>query len=582
MDLKPVNHRIEDYIIRNPIGSGQFGKVYLAINIETSQKYAIKRIEKSKVQAIPKLIELLKTEMSIMSGINHPNILHMYDFLETDSSYCLVLNYCNQGDYYMYLKNKGLNRLGEQDGVAFLKQIANGFKELRKHRILHRDFKPANVFLHNDSIVIGDFGFSKQDSELAYTKLGTPLYMAYEILTKDPDNNSQLYDSKADLWSVGTVYYEMLFGRPPFQAKYEKELIPLIETTSGPNLQFPFKVSQNSEDLLRRILTIDPNERISWNEFFKHPLFAESNGLNNSLMGVALSIGNTINARNLKFEREFSKNQEDKNPSNNVSFLNTSEIALENKNTLQSRYVKENEMNIEEEEEIEAILTMREILMRYNHERNILKLLSDTFKKGLNLLSKIDSLNKVDENVIQNFKNQMIIIMMLLSGKGYHSSNLIIESIDRHINIFNYPLTNFADFLNSAESTSIKENFAKEKKLCLECLSFTKKQAELNDVNAKRYIIAGKSSEALETINTLILIEYSKLKTAVENLITEDKTAEKIILHVLASIKSLTDDKNFMFVTNANGLDVKFDWKGFYETLQDENILRFLVLHDYM
>lgn len=582
METKTVKHRIEDYVFRHPVGQGQFGKVYLAVNIETSKQYAIKRIEKTKINAIPKLLELLKTEMSIMSSITHPNILHMYDFMETDTAYCLVLNYCNQGDYYQYLKSKGLNKLSEPEAISFLKQIANGFKELRKHRILHRDFKPANIFLHNDSLIIGDFGFSKKGSELANTKLGTPLYMAYEILTKDPNNEFQLYDAKADLWSIGCVYFEMLFGVPPFKANHENDIIPLIEATSGANLIFPLKVSKQSEDLLRRLLTMNPNDRISWIEFFKHSLFSDSNGLNNSVIGVAQSLGNTIIAQKLKFEREFSKNQEDKSQESDVSFLNEDEITMGSKDTLQSRYVKESVMDCEEEKEVEAILVLRDIIMRYNHEKNILKFLIETFKKTLNLLSKVDSFKNVQEDTMQNFKNSAIVMMMLLAGKGYHSSNVIIESLDRHTNIYEFPLNNFGDFLNSSESTNIKENFTKEKKNCLEFLSFAKKQAELNEINAKNYIYAGKSTDSLITINSLLLIEYGKLKASMEKLLNENNSYEKYVLLVVASMKSLTDDKNFMFSTNVNGLEVKFDWKEFYETLQDDNILRFLVLHDYM
>lgn len=81
----------------------------------------------------------------------------------------------------------------------------NGFKELRKHKILHRDFKLANLFINNETLIIGDFGFAKSGSDMAETKLGTPLTMAYEILATNTENF--VYNSKADLWSVGIVYY---------------------------------------------------------------------------------------------------------------------------------------------------------------------------------------------------------------------------------------------------------------------------------------------------------------------------------------------------------------------------------------
>ena len=81
----------------------------------------------------------------------------------------------------------------------------NGFKELRKHKILHRDFKLANLFINGETLLIGDFGFAKSGYDMAETKLGTPLTMAYEILVSSTEN--LIYTSKADLWSVGVVYY---------------------------------------------------------------------------------------------------------------------------------------------------------------------------------------------------------------------------------------------------------------------------------------------------------------------------------------------------------------------------------------
>lgn len=82
----------------------------------------------------------------------------------------------------------------------------NGFQKLREYKVLHRDFKLANIFIHNDTLVIGDFGFAKQGVEMTTTLLGTPLTQAYEIITADRTKDLS-YSSKADLWSIGVVYY---------------------------------------------------------------------------------------------------------------------------------------------------------------------------------------------------------------------------------------------------------------------------------------------------------------------------------------------------------------------------------------
>lgn len=96
----------------------------------------------------------------------------------------------------------------------------NGFRALHERRIMHWDIKLANIFLNNDTVVIGDFGFAKQGYLQTTTILGTPLTMAPELLFKLQSS----YTNKADLWSIGVVFYQLLFGRVPFDANSQNEL----------------------------------------------------------------------------------------------------------------------------------------------------------------------------------------------------------------------------------------------------------------------------------------------------------------------------------------------------------------------
>ncbi len=90
----------------------------------------------------------------------------------------------------------------------------NGFRILHQNQIMHRDVKLANIFLNNDRVVIGDFGFAKRGKIMAETILGTPITMAPEIINKQGK-----YTSKADLWSIGICFYQLLFGKIPFAVK---------------------------------------------------------------------------------------------------------------------------------------------------------------------------------------------------------------------------------------------------------------------------------------------------------------------------------------------------------------------------
>lgn len=125
----------------------------------------------------------------------------MYDIKKTSNNIYIILEYCNEGDLDQYLKKR--KKFTEEEALDFLIQILNGFKTLVQNKIMHRDFKLANVMKHNGEVKIGDFGFSKLlgDDEYTNTNLGSPLNMAPEIL------RGKQYNQKADIYSVGVTFY---------------------------------------------------------------------------------------------------------------------------------------------------------------------------------------------------------------------------------------------------------------------------------------------------------------------------------------------------------------------------------------
>ena len=121
---------------------------------------------------------------------------------------------CLDGDLKTFMDSKPNKRLTEEEAVIFLKHITEGFKELQNQQIIHRDIKPANIMLSGGVAKIADFGFSRiveQDDKLDYfSRLGSPLYMAPQIL------KGEKFSSKCDVWSVGIMLYEMLYGYTPW------------------------------------------------------------------------------------------------------------------------------------------------------------------------------------------------------------------------------------------------------------------------------------------------------------------------------------------------------------------------------
>lgn len=256
--------QVDNYILERKIGAGQFGEVFKGFNKNTGQDVAVKVIRRDLLKG--KFLELLENEIKVLKSCDNPNIMKLYDMKKTANNFYLITEYCNEGDLGDYLKQK--KYLTEDEAVEYFLQIMNGFKTLVKNNIMHRDFKLANILKHNGTVKIADFGFSKLLGKegITGTMLGSPLNMAPEVL------DGAMYNNKADIWSIGTVFYELLFGRPPFLAS---NMIELMKNIKQKKLDIPKKInniSPEAEDALRKMLTVDPHNRIDWDELFKHPI----------------------------------------------------------------------------------------------------------------------------------------------------------------------------------------------------------------------------------------------------------------------------------------------------------------------
>lgn len=269
-----VLEKIGDYNLIRFLGSGSYSTVYLAMHTTTQQLYAVKKIERMRIDSSQANTHQFKTEISIMQKINHPNILHLYDCLKSQRHYYLIVDYCKGGTLEDLLSPE-VNKGGFEEEIAvwYLKQIMNGFMELVKHKIMHRDLKLENLLVHDDCIKIGDFGNAKKGSENSTTEIGSAMIRAPEIFDLDTEKQ---YTSKIDVWSLGVVFYTMLFGYNPFLGSTLYETRRLIETFYGENLPFEREkkeISEQARNFLVRTLQKDPKKRYGWPDCFKDVLF---------------------------------------------------------------------------------------------------------------------------------------------------------------------------------------------------------------------------------------------------------------------------------------------------------------------
>jgi len=289
---------IGGYTVERRLGAGSFATVYKGVrqsqnNPNCIEIVAIKAISRKGKKLTPKVLENLDLEIAILKSYRHPNIVALHNVQKTERHFYLFLEFCGGGDVQQLIRTRKKGRLSERLTRRLMKDLTSGLKFLWGKSVMHRDIKPQNLLLSgplpldemNDectspadelkrqqanfpsnkfALKIADFGFARplETASLAETLCGSPLYMAPEIL------EGQKYDAKADLWSVGTVLFEMVAGRPPFMGDNHIHLLRNIQTKS---LRMPegVKVSQECVNLLRLLLNRKPKQRAGFQSFFE-------------------------------------------------------------------------------------------------------------------------------------------------------------------------------------------------------------------------------------------------------------------------------------------------------------------------
>ncbi|KAI0567656.1 Serine/threonine-protein kinase [Gracilaria domingensis] len=259
------------YAFTRVLGEGHFGKVLLARDRHTREKFAVKVISKDSREIRSQT--LIQRELAILKLVNHTNIVRLYDLFDTPEKLYFVLEYMPGGALYEVLQSKSIN-FSEHRASLIVKDILHGLAYLHSKGIVHRDVKPENILTSAKEwpfvSKLSDFGLSNfLGTGALESKVGTPYFCAREVVT------NETYGTKADLWSLGVVTYEMLSGRKPFEGKHTKSVLYAI--LDG-RYSFPQEIwqylSTEARDFVSKLICIDVNKRMSAEEALNHPWIA--------------------------------------------------------------------------------------------------------------------------------------------------------------------------------------------------------------------------------------------------------------------------------------------------------------------
>ncbi|XP_041971128.1 serine/threonine-protein kinase BRSK2 isoform X8 [Aricia agestis] len=250
------------YRLEKTLGKGQTGLVKLGVHCVTGKKVAIKIINREKLSE--SVLMKVEREIAIMKLIEHPHVLGLSDVYENKKYLYLVLEHVSGGELFDYLVKKG--RLTPKEARRFFRQIISALDFCHSHSICHRDLKPENLLLdERNNIKIADFGMASLQpaGSLLETSCGSPHYACPEVI------RGEKYDGRrADVWSCGVILYALLVGALPFD---DDNLRQLLEKVKRGVFHVPHFVPPDCQQLLRGMIEVNPEKRMSLAEITRHP-----------------------------------------------------------------------------------------------------------------------------------------------------------------------------------------------------------------------------------------------------------------------------------------------------------------------
>lgn len=246
----PIFKSMDDFSLNKVLGTGAFAVVYEACHLTTGNKYAIKRIDFSRISSLDR--ENVEKELEVHVNLEHPFVVRMVDFLLEANVLYMILELCTNGNLYRLMNR---SRLRLYDIKKFFRQTCLAIQYLHGLNIVMRDLKPENIILDNKSCIkMCDFGWAAKEDDFEYCKItaGTYAYMSPESLQE------KLQAKSSDIWSLGVLLYELYYNKEPFPGENSEEIMKLITKNQ---IKFEPEIDIEGKELILALLKIDPNQR---------------------------------------------------------------------------------------------------------------------------------------------------------------------------------------------------------------------------------------------------------------------------------------------------------------------------------
>jgi len=262
------NH-IGSYNFKKTIGEGAFSVVKLAQNESTGDFYACKIVPRASLSS-KELQDRFESEIRINQQLHHDGIVQIVDLFSDQFNYYVFMEFCPNGELFKFICDS--TRLKEDQSKILLKQVLEALAYLHSLGVAHRDLKPENLLFDPYSrLKISDFGLSRfvASNGLVNTPCGSPCYASPECVSGLP------YDGrKSDMWSLGVILYAMVTGNLPWTKRNQEALFKQIRNGE---YTIPSYLSSECSDLIKSLMCIDPNKRLSASEALQHPFLSNAN-----------------------------------------------------------------------------------------------------------------------------------------------------------------------------------------------------------------------------------------------------------------------------------------------------------------